>query len=48
MSVAVRHPMTIDEFLAWEKRQELRREFDGFAPVVVFEVLSESTASTDH
>jgi len=33
MSVAVRRPMSIDEFLAWEERQELRWEFDGFAPV---------------
>jgi len=24
--------MTLDEFLAWEDRQELRYEFDGFAP----------------
>jgi Uma2 family endonuclease len=30
-----RHPplMTLSEFLAWEERQELRYEFDGFAPV---------------
>ncbi len=27
--------MTIDEFLAWEERQELRWEFDGFAPVAM-------------
>lgn len=26
-------PMTLSEFLAWEERQELRYEFDGFAPV---------------
>lgn len=25
--------MTLDEFLAWEERQEARWEFDGFAPV---------------
>ena len=25
--------MTLDEFLLWEERQELRWEFDGFAPV---------------
>ncbi|WP_428487315.1 Uma2 family endonuclease [Rhodopila sp.] len=24
--------MTVDEFLEWERRQELRYEFDGFAP----------------
>lgn len=27
--------MTVDEFLAWERRQELRYEFDGFAPVAM-------------
>jgi Uma2 family endonuclease len=27
--------MTIEEFLAWEERQELRWEFDGFAPVAM-------------
>jgi Uma2 family endonuclease len=26
-------PMTMTEFLAWEERQELRYEFDGFEPV---------------
>ena len=35
MSSAVRKPMTLDEFLAWEERQELRWEFDGFAPVAM-------------
>lgn len=36
MSLA-RHPppMTLAEFLAWEERQELRYEFDGFAPVAM-------------
>jgi Uma2 family endonuclease len=29
MNVAVRKPMTLAEFLAWEERQELRHEFDG-------------------
>ncbi len=33
MSVSVRRPMTIDEFLAWEEGQELRWEFDGFEAV---------------
>jgi Uma2 family endonuclease len=33
MSTAVRKPMTIEAFLAWEERQESRWEFDGFAPV---------------
>lgn len=27
--------MTLDEFLAWEERQELRYEFDGFGPVAM-------------
>jgi Uma2 family endonuclease len=33
MNVALRKPMTLDQFLAWEDRQELRYEFDGFQPV---------------
>ena len=28
-------PMTLDEFLAWEERQEARFEFDGFGPVAM-------------
>ena len=28
-------PVTIAEFLAWEETQELRWEFDGFAPVAM-------------
>jgi Uma2 family endonuclease len=35
MSVAVRKPMSLAEFLAWEDRQELRWEFDGFEPVAM-------------
>jgi len=35
MSVALRHPMTVAEFLAWEERQELRWEFDGVRPVTM-------------
>jgi Uma2 family endonuclease len=35
MSVAVRRPMTIEEFLAWEEGKELRWEFDGFAPMAM-------------
>ena len=35
MSVVLRRPMTLDEFLAWEDRQELRWEFDGFDPVAM-------------
>jgi hypothetical protein len=27
--------MTVAEFLAWEERQELRWEFDGFQPVAM-------------
>ena len=30
MNIALRKPMTLAEFLAWEERQELRYEFDGF------------------
>ena len=29
MNVALRKPMTVAEFLAWEERQELKHEFDG-------------------
>jgi len=32
---AVLQPMTVDEFLAWEQRQEGRYEFDGFRPVAM-------------
>ena len=35
MNVALRRPMTVDEFLAWERRQELRYEFDGVRPVAM-------------
>jgi Uma2 family endonuclease len=35
MSTAVRQPMTIEDFLAWEERQELRYEFDGWDPVAM-------------
>lgn len=28
-------PMTVAEFLDWEEKQELRHEFDGFAPVAM-------------
>ena len=34
MSAALK-PMPIDEFLAWEERQEFRYEFDGFRPVAM-------------
>jgi Uma2 family endonuclease len=32
---AVLKPMTVEEFLAWEERQEGRYEFDGFRPVAM-------------
>ena len=35
MDVALRKPMSLDEFLAWEREQELRYEFDGFQPVAM-------------
>ncbi len=35
MNVALRQPMTLEQFLAWEERQELRYEFDGFQPVAM-------------
>ncbi len=35
MSVALRRPWTIEQFLAWEEQQELRYEFDGFEPVAM-------------
>ncbi len=35
MSAKLHQPMTPAAFLAWEERQELRREFDGFAPVAM-------------
>jgi Uma2 family endonuclease len=35
MSVAVRQAMSVAEFLAWEERQKLRWEFDGFQPVAM-------------
>lgn len=35
MNVALRKTMTLQQFLAWEDRQELRYEFDGFQPVAM-------------
>ena len=35
MNVALRKPMTLPQFLAWEERQERRYEFDGFQPVAM-------------
>ena len=33
MNIALSAPMTLDQFLAWEERQELRYEFDGRRPI---------------
>ena len=35
MTVALRKPMTVEQFLAWEEQQELRHEFDGFEAVAM-------------
>ena len=36
MTAAVRHRiMTIEDFLAWEARQEVKYEFDGYEPVAM-------------
>ncbi len=35
MNVTLRQPMTTEQFLAWEERQELRFEFDGVGPVAM-------------
>ncbi|RBP10574.1 Uma2 family endonuclease [Roseiarcus fermentans] len=35
MTVALRKPMTLAEFLTWEERQPLRWEFDGVGPVAM-------------
>lgn len=35
MSIALRKPMTREEFLAWEAQQPLRYEFDGFQPIAM-------------
>lgn len=35
MTVAVRQPWTLSDFLTWEERQEMRHEFDGFQPVAM-------------
>ena len=32
MSVAIQKPMTLEQFLVWEARQEARHEFDGTQP----------------
>lgn len=35
MSSALRQPMTLEQFLAWEECQVLRYEFDGWQPVAM-------------
>ena len=35
MSNARQRPMTLEDFLAWEERQPLRYEFDGWHPVAM-------------
>src|SRR5574337_356136 len=35
MNLALRRPTTLAEFLAWEEREPLRYEFDGFRPVAM-------------
>jgi Uma2 family endonuclease len=35
MNIALHRPMTLAQFLAWEERQELRYEFDGFEAVAM-------------
>jgi Uma2 family endonuclease len=35
MTVLLRRQISLDEFLAWEERQEMRWEFDGFEPVAM-------------
>jgi hypothetical protein len=35
MNIALRRPMTQEEFLAWAEAQEERYEFDGFQPVAM-------------
>jgi Uma2 family endonuclease len=35
MNIALLKSMTLEQFLAWEERQELRYEFDGVQPVAM-------------
>ena len=44
MNVVLRRPMSLDDFLDWEERQELRYEFDGFQPVAMTGGTSEHAA----
>jgi Uma2 family endonuclease len=44
MNVALRKSMTLEQFLAWEIRQELKYEFDGVQPVAMKGVRVEHAA----
>ncbi len=44
MNVALRKSMSVDAFLDWEERQELRYEFDGFQPTAMTGGTSEHSA----
>ena len=35
MNIALRKPMSLEEFLAWEARQEFKHEFDGIRPIAM-------------
>jgi Uma2 family endonuclease len=35
MSAFAKQPMSLEEFLAWERDQDLRFEFDGFGPMAM-------------
>jgi Uma2 family endonuclease len=35
MNIVLRKPMSLEQFLAWEERQELRWEFDGARPLAM-------------
>ena len=35
MSASLQKPWTVEQFLAWEERQELRYEFDGIRPIAM-------------
>ena len=35
MNLALRQRMSVDEFLAWEERQDGRWEFDGYQPIAM-------------
>ena len=46
MNLALRNPMTLAEFLAWEEREPLRYEFDGFGPVAMTGAASRTPGSS--